>query len=204
MNELEIGSKISKIRKAKKLSLQEVADGADLSKSFVSQVELSTCKPSIGSLKRIADVLGVTLGSLFNDDEELNQQSAVSHSEGKDGPSAISDEVEIVRKKDRKRLQWPGMEADAELLTPNMRRKLEVLLTTYSPGDEDHSGTQYQHQGEEFGIVLKGKFEVIINDKSYILEEGDSIYFSSSLPHTTRAIGEKEVTTLWVITPPSF
>ena len=100
-------------------------------------------------------------------------------------------------------LVYPGGTRKAFLLTPDLRRKLEVLLTYEDPqqqGEEDW----YQHEGEEFGFILEGKYEVTIEGHSYLLEEGDSICFPSRLPHKMRCIGEKTAKTLWVITPPSF
>ena len=89
------------------------------------------------------------------------------------------------------------------LLTPDLNRKLEVLLSESKPGKEKED-VWYNHEGEEFGLVLEGRYEVTVNDKTYILDEGDTIYFPGHLPHKMRAIGRKRSKTLWVITPPSF
>jgi uncharacterized cupin superfamily protein len=50
----------------------------------------------------------------------------------------------------------------------------------------------FQHKGEEMILVLEGSMDMIIEDKEYHLEEGDCIYFNSSLPHFGRVTGPNE------------
>lgn len=76
---------------------------------------------------------------------------------------------------------------------------MATSLSGHSSGDEP-----YSHEGEEFGLVFRGRYEVEIAGEVYLLEEGDSIYFPSRLPHRVRALGDAPAETLWVITPPSF
>ena len=52
----------------------------------------------------------------------------------------------------------------------DLREKLEILLTDEDPqqgNDEDW----YQHEGEEFGFILEGRYEVIVEGRTYVLEE---------------------------------
>lgn len=191
--DIDIGSRLKALRRERTMTLQEVAEAADLSKSFVSQVETGSAQPSIGSLKRIADVLGITLADLFHDEAAEDKEPVAPDDH---------DVVSVVKVDRRKRLEWPNG-AQASLLTPNLQGKLEVILTTYEPSRESIIET-YTHEGEELGFVLEGTFEVQVNGRTYRLEEGDSIYYPSHLPHSTKAIGERPVKTIWVITPPSF
>ena len=100
-------------------------------------------------------------------------------------------------------LTWPGAHGRTQLLTPDLERKLEVTLSVWKPGYT--TGPEpYAHAGEEFGLVLEGRFEVTVGDATFRLETGDTIYFPSHLPHRSRVLGRRPATTLWVITPPSF
>jgi transcriptional regulator with XRE-family HTH domain len=191
--DIDIGSRLKALRREQSMTLQEVAEAAELSKSFVSQVETGSAQPSIGSLKRISDVLGITLADLFHDDAADAKQTAPNDDHGL---------VSVVKAGRHKRLEWPNG-AHAALLTPNLQGKLEVILTTYEPSTES-TIESYTHEGEELGFVMEGTFEVEVNGRAYQLEEGDSIHFPSHLPHSTKAIGERPVKTLWVITPPTF
>jgi len=50
----------------------------------------------------------------------------------------------------------------------------------------------FQHEGEEFLYVLEGRHEFIYDDKKYLMEEGDCVYFDSAVPHTGRSLGKKK------------
>jgi transcriptional regulator with XRE-family HTH domain len=194
---VELGAKLRAIRTSKGLSLQRLADLTDLSKGFVSQVESGAANPSIASLKRIADGLGISLVDLF--DPASNGDSNGNEAGSADG----SGEVRVVRRHRRKMLAWPGSTAKTYLLTPDLQRQLEVTLNVYQPGDE--SGAEgMSHAGEECGLVREGCLEVTVGGKVFRLEEGDTISYPSHIPHRTRAIGEGVTRTVWIITPPSF
>ncbi len=57
------------------------------------------------------------------------------------------------------------------------------------------------HKGQEFDLVIEGKLKVQVGDHTEILEEGDSIYYSSSTPHGMIAMDGKDCTFLAVILP---
>ena len=57
----------------------------------------------------------------------------------------------------------------------------------------------FSHDGEEFMYILEGVHEFIYNNKKYILNEGDSIYFDSRIPHTGRSMGKKRAKMLAVM-----
>ena len=57
----------------------------------------------------------------------------------------------------------------------------------------------FQHEGEEFIYVLEGTYEFIYDGKKYIMEEGDSVYFDSGVPHTARSLGDKKARVLAVM-----
>jgi transcriptional regulator with XRE-family HTH domain len=200
---VELGAKLRAIRTSKGLSLQRVANLTELSKSFVSQVESGAANPSMASLKRIANGLGISLVDLF--DSESNGEAAapeiVPDSSGTQTNGAT--DVKVVRQNRRKTLAWPGSTAKTYLLTPDLRRQLEVTLNVYQPGDE--SGAEGMiHAGEEFGLILEGCLEVTVGGHIFRLEEGDTVTYPSHIPHRTRALGEGVTRTVWVITPPSF
>lgn len=195
---MELGQKLKAIRKSQGITLQQIADETKLSKSFVSQVETGAANPSIASLKKITDALGVPLAALFETDESL----ATGQAPEQNGQSGQSGEVRVVRCDRRKMLVEPGKMGRMFLLTPDLQRKLEVILGEDDPGNADTEW--YSHEGEEFGLVLEGRYEVSVGDQTFVLEAGDSIYYPSHLPHKMRVLGDQPVRTIWVITPPSF
>ena len=90
-----------------------------------------------------------------------------------------------------------------ELLSPDLNRKIEFILTSAKSGESSGS-KPLQHKGEECGVIIKGKLEFYVGLEKYILNEGDSIYFNSELPHKWKVVGEEFTQTIWCITPPSF
>jgi len=68
--EMKLGSKIRRIRKLRGLTIEELAEKADLTKGFISQLERDLTVPSVSTLKQILDVLGVSLSSFFSDISE--------------------------------------------------------------------------------------------------------------------------------------
>ncbi len=208
---MELGARLKEIRRGKGVTLQQIADQTGLSKSFVSQIETGTANPSIGSLKKITDVLGVPLGALFTNGEHGPADGAPGAApngltNGADQGAASGVDpggvVRVVRRNRRKVLIEPGKKGKMYLLTPDLQRKLEVILGEEEPGNADEEW--YSHIGEECGFVLEGRYEVSVGDQVFVLEAGDSIYYPSHLPHKTRVLGDEPVKTIWVITPPSF
>jgi mannose-6-phosphate isomerase-like protein (cupin superfamily) len=66
------------------------------------------------------------------------------------------------------------------------------------------TGKFVSHEGEECGIILEGELKVYIDEQVVLLEEGDSIYFDSTIPHRLENMGEIEVRAFWINTPPTF
>ncbi len=182
-----VGALIRTARKARALALRDVAERTGLSISFLSQVERNVLAPSVSALKRIAEVLGLPVGRLMLDVGER--------------PSATS-AVAVLRRADRKRIGFPKSSIRYELLTPDMRRRASLLWVTAEPGAE--SGPPFSHEGEDGVVVLKGQLDVEVGGVWHALGPGDSIYFSSEVPHRWRNGGRTETEAIWMSTPPSF
>jgi transcriptional regulator with XRE-family HTH domain len=182
--DINIGEKIKELRKRQGMSIAELAEKAELSSGLISQIERNIVTPSIVSLWKIAKSLQVSVGYFF--DEDIKNIT---------NP--------IVTKNTRKRIIASNNNAIYELLSPDLNRKIEFLYITIKPGD--HSTKDFvTHEGEECGIVIKGKLMVKMKDREYILEEGDSIYFDSTIPHKYVNVGDETCESIWAMTPPSF
>lgn len=190
-----VGARLRAIRRARDLTLKEVAEGAGLSKSFISQIESGVVNPSIASLNRITEFLEIS-------PSELLEQQDLDRTNGHSGEQEAAF-VAIVRKDQRKGLVWADSPRPTYLLTPDLQHRIEVLLTDLEPG-MDHQESWTQHVGEEFGFVLAGSVEYLIGENVYPLDEGDSIYFGTTTPHKVRASGNKPARVIMVLTPPWF
>ena len=180
-----IGAQIRDLRKAKRLTLHEVAEAAGISVSYLSQIERNVSRLPIGVLKKLADVLGVHMNWFFPG--------------GSNGPAHERDV--IVRAGNRRNLTFTGLGITEELLSPNLSGPLEMLISTIHPGADSE---YYTHDGAEAGLVMNGTLELWVNDEHYRLHAGDSFAFPSTTPHRCANHGKKPVKVLWVITPPHY
>jgi transcriptional regulator with XRE-family HTH domain len=183
--EIDIGSKIKKLRIARGFRQEDVARMTDLSLSMISQVENNRVSPSIATLKKIASSLGKNTSFFLDEDENSTPPCSV------------------LRKNERK--LWPlSPKIHFYLLTPNLNRgrKIELMWNVIKTGGVME--TPYTHEGEECGVIIQGRLEFTIGNQTCILEEGDSIYFDASIPHRWRNDGKKDVHVVWAVTPPTL
>ena len=177
-----LGDKIRKNRLEKGLNLKELASKTDLTASFLSQVERGLAEPSITSLRKIAEALDVPIFYFLLDDKSSNP---------------------VVRKNERKILKFPESQLVFELLSPDLNRQMEIMLTRLEVGGSS-CDQPLSHPGEEFIFILQGKMEMIVGEETFILEEGDSIYYFAAIPHKSISVGDDELIYISAITPPRF
>ena len=178
------GERIRFFRIQKDFTLKQLAEKAECSDGFISQVERNLASPSIATLKRIANALEVNLITLLQADEAETEQV-------------------VTRKNERVQFKFPHTEVYSELLATNVSSKqMQPLYKIVKPG-AGSEGT-YQHKGEEMGIVLEGSLELTVDDQIWDLEPGDAFYFRSSRKHGYRNKGTTIARLIWVITPPTF
>ncbi len=182
--EAEIGSQIRELRKVKGLTLQQVADAAEISVGYLSQIERNQTKLPIGVLKKISGTLGVHMNWFFHADDIPSQERDV-----------------VVRSHKRRRFTFTGIGIEEELLSPNLGGPLEMLMSTIEPGAD--SG-DYSHDGVEAGLVVSGRLDLWVSGTFFQLEEGDSFSFKSTEIHRCANSGDKPTKVVWVITPPHY
>jgi quercetin dioxygenase-like cupin family protein len=66
------------------------------------------------------------------------------------------------------------------------------------------SSKLYQHEGEEIHLMLEGKMEYVVGDKTYKMEKGDTLWHRSDVPHGARNVGSDKAKYLTVGSPPTF
>jgi len=177
-----LGAKLRALRKGQKLSLKQAAERIGCAPSYLSMVENDKVDPSISRLKKIAEGLGSTIVKLFDEN---------------------GGEEVVMRKAKRPRASFPRSKLRIELLVPRgPDRSMDARLAIVGPG----GGSQgdYQHEGEEFGLILEGSIELSIDGATYILGQGDSFYFHSHQDHSFTNPGDKDCRILWVNYPPSW
>ena len=175
-----IGNKLKSLREKIQLSLRELGEKTGLSASFLSQLELGQVSPSLASLENIATALNVNITYFFDDQTK---------------PDTI-----VMRKDDRKRIFSQGSKAIIQPLAYEIsKKKIEPFMLIVEVGGESGEHPYSSRHEEEFGIVLQGKIRFTLEEKEYILESGDSVYFNSTKPHRWKNIGKKEAIIILVI-----
>ncbi len=179
---MKIGEKIKEIRIQKNLTQEELADRAELSKGFISQLERDLTSPSIATLMDILQCLGTNLEEFFS---KTSSEQVVFRK---------GDYFEKVDQELKNKVQW---------IIPNSQKNMmEPILLTLEPGGETYPDNP--HEGEEFGYVVSGAIEVRIGNRSYKAKKGESFYFKANKQHYLLAAGTMGAQVLWVSCPPSF
>ena len=183
-----LGAEIRELRKARGLTLEELASRIGRSVGYVSQVERGLSPLTIPNLKAIAEILGVGVNWFFRND----------------GGTQSSDEQGlIVRRENRGRLDFPGSGVTEELLSPSLNGLFEMILGRFAPGAET-GDAKYAQTGEEGGMVITGELELIVDGITHRLRAGGSFTFPLSAPHKSRNPTDQETTVLWVVAPPTY
>ncbi|MBN2324144.1 MAG: helix-turn-helix transcriptional regulator [Spirochaetes bacterium] len=176
----QIGNAIRKMRLDKGLTVKDLTRETNLSASMISQVERGLTTPSIPTLVKISKAIGVPLVSFF-----LGIQGDP-----------------VIKKGQRKTLVLPTSGVSFQLLSPAESSKIEFLLIEIEGKDSNYELVSYP--GEKCGYVIEGNMEILLGENTYHLEEGDSIYFQSTIPHRFKSADGSKTVSIWAITPPSF
>ena len=184
-----IGEKILQLRESLHLSREELAEKSRCSAVFIEHIETGQLLPSLAPLMKIARALGVRLGTFLDDD---------AHS----GPTVVpaGGAASVMRFSGTGDCNQSAL--DFYSLAANKKdRHMEPFVIEVHPvatvPPEPSS-----HEGEEFLYVLKGAVEVIYGTENYLLQEGDSIYYDSVVPHEVRAAGDAGARILAVVYAP--
>jgi len=158
---MNIGSLLRKHRKSRKLTLKTIAERASVSEGFLSQVENDVNSPSVDTLLRICEALGVDAGELL---------SQVSRRE----------EYVLVRRED-----WDEIDLShtgfvtRRFYPPEDRNVIDSSILVIDSGKAIPVRKNIRN-GQEVLCVLKGSVELALNGKVISMGEGDSVHFWSN------------------------
>lgn len=181
MENIDIGKKVEKFRKAKGWSSRELAKIAEITPSMLSQIERGLANPSIQTLKVLAKALDVPTFSFLL--EESNTEDLV------------------VRSNERKKMVVENL--TYELLSPDFTGTLATAIMNVPPNTTS-SEKLLEHKGEEVAFILEGKIKLFLDDEEYILEAGDSVKIPAHMKHKWENNFNENAAILFSVTPPSF
>lgn len=181
--QVSVGERVRELRQRRRLTLREVAERAELSESFLSQIERGRTSASIASLQRIAAALALDVSDLFTAD--------------------VTATPRVLRRETRHEIGF-GTGARKALLTPKPFHSLEVVAAEFEPGGSTGAEPYVHGDSEEVFVVVSGRVRLQLGHESFALEAGDSVHYRSSIPHRVVNESDEPAEVLFVISPPSY
>lgn len=183
IDEINLGQKLKEIRLKLNMTLQELALSSGLSVALLSKVENNIITPPIPTLWKIAKTLNINIGHFFRENNE----------EAKDY---------VITKHNKRKVVYREGSKHGYIYESLAYGKKNVSMEPFVvklTAENRRGGELFSHEGEELVYVLEGSVEFILEEKSFILEEGDSVYFNSHLKHRLRVAKGNTAKTLQVV-----
>jgi DNA-binding transcriptional MerR regulator/quercetin dioxygenase-like cupin family protein len=175
-----LGPKLRRMRERNAIGIAEAARRAGISAGFLSSIERAQANASVATLQRLAMAYGTTVMELFQAPK------------GRD---------RLVKPADRRVLEVQSG-VRMELLSTGATMLQSMIFRVAPLSGSDGS---YSHQGEEFIYMMAGTLEVWLDElECFVLNEGDSFWFESTLGHRWFNPSKTEAVLLWINTPPTF
>ena len=170
-----IGERIKTLRTGQGMTLAELGEKANLSTSYLSQIERDKTSPSLTTLETIAKSLNTGLRALFETDDE--------------GAFVL---------RARKEINTPT-HRDSDGRQPLMPQIGNPEIVVYRITFQPHSAPEQidQFAGEEIFYVLEGELTVSIGDEQFVLTAGDSIHYDALLIHSWKNESNDFCTIIW-------
>ena len=178
-----IGKRLKELRKIKGISLTELAEKSGVQIATLSRIEHIKMTGTIESHMNIAKALEIDITQLY---------------------------IGIVKKEDKVDVKTSKSETDVfihsdkssyEILTSKiLSKKMMPILLKIEPDGQTNT-EQNQIGTEKFVYVLEGKIEIKIEDASYTLTKGNTLYFDASVKHCFINIGKTTAKVICVGTP---
>ena len=183
---LRVGATIRRLRLAKSLTLQELADASGVSVGMLSQIERDRANPSLRVLSQVRDALGASISALFE--------------EAAPAEAGLGDPSFVCRADARPRLELGYLHK--ELLSRRRAGGLQLMILNIPPlgtsGDQAISAPY-----EKGGMVMEGALALTVGGEEALLREGDSFLFDGALPHSLRNPADRQARILWVVGAPT-
>ena len=179
-----LGRDIRALRKARGLTLIELAGQMGRSVGWLSQVERDKSRASINELRQMAEILNVSVSTLFGH-----------------APARAGEEGLIVRHDARRQIGDHAAGLSEELLSPDLTDDFEVVHSTFAPFS--NLPTPVKRPTQEVGYIISGQLDLKIGSATFTLGPGDSFRirgepFQWSNPYDIPAV------VIWVIAPPVY
>lgn len=165
----KIGRNLQAIRKARSLSLDQVAELTGVSKAMIGQIERGDSNPTISILWKIVNGLHISFTSLIEEDAPK-----VTH--------IRFEELEAFSEEDGHYRAYP-------LIPFDQQKQFEVYTVEMDNGCS-HESEPHNEGVEEYILMSQGSLQLSIHQETYRLQAGDAIHFTADKPHTYNNISD--------------
>lgn len=175
---VDVGARLKELREARNISMRTLATKSGLSANALSMIERGKTSPSVSTLYKLADALGVSITSFFGAEAEKKQ-------------------VVFLRSDERTRISFTRGVFEA-LGGEQFDGRVEPFMPTLESGAA--SGPHpIAHSGHEFVFCLRGELEYQVERETFHLTPGDSLLFAAHLKHKWKNAGKNVVNALIII-----
>ena len=175
---INIGERLRELREARNISMRALASRSGLSANALSMIERNKASPSVSTLYKLAEALGVSITSFFGANQERKQ-------------------VVFFKSNARARVSFTRGIFEG-LGGEQFVGRVEPFMLTLE--NSANSGPRSMtHTGHEFVFCLRGELEYQVERQIYHLEAGDSLLFAAHLKHKWRNPGRNVATAIIII-----
>ena len=177
VDENKVGEKIRQLRESREMSREELAESSQCDVELIEKLENGAVLPSLTPLLNIARALGVRLGTFMDDAPQTGpfvvksgSSKSVTHFSGKNTS-----------------LDESALDFYSLAYGKSDRHMEPFIIDVHPPKTDEYELAS--HEGEEFIYVMSGEIEILYGQETYVIGEGDSIYYDSIVPHDLHAHG---------------
>ncbi len=181
---VSLGRDLRGLRKARNLTLSELALAIGRSVGFISQIERGLSTPSINDLRALAKAFEVPVSWFFMFDDVDDEEHEF-----------------IVRAGSRRALGTSEDGIIEELLSPDLGGTFEMFRSVLEPKAE--MGKSVLRNTEEAGYIVSGAMDLWIGEQLFQMSAGDSFRFENK-PYRWRNPGSEKTVIIWVVSPPVY
>lgn len=177
----QVAKRLQGLRDAVDMTVEEMAAECEVDAGLLRAYESGTSDIPVSFLHRLATTFGVELTALlFGEEPKMSSYYVTRAGKG----------VKVERTK---------AYSYQDLAAGFRQRIMAPFIVTVEPAAPDTRMTLNTHDGQEFNYVLEGELEISVAGKAMTLHPGDSIMFDARRPHGLRAIGDKAVKIIAII-----
>lgn len=168
-----LGKRIRVLRRGQGLTLDILAERSGVSRAMISKLERGEKTPTLAVAAKVSEGLGVSLSQLIGVEEKR--------------------QVVVIRRERRMTMRDPGTGFERQLLSASFGgRGIEFTRNVVPEGSSSGKFPPHRSGVEEYIVVEKGRLQAVLGDETYLLEEGDALYFEADVPHRFDNVGQAE------------